>query len=85
MKVQYMLVMFAVLSLFSALFFIKFIGGAIISMILFFILCAPFMLFALKKNYRVALIYPLVFFFRSIFFITGMSLGLLHVLTGKIK
>ena len=85
MKVQYMLVIFALLSLFSALIIDVFIWVASVCIILFFILCTPFMLFALKKNFKVTLIYPFICFFRAIFFITGMSLGLVHVLTGKIK
>jgi cellulose synthase/poly-beta-1,6-N-acetylglucosamine synthase-like glycosyltransferase len=85
MKFQYVLVIFTLLFLSGALIAGEFIWPVVISMALFLILCAPFMLFALKKNYKVALIYPFVLFLRSISFTAGMLLGLLHVLKGDLK
>nr|ADI22506.1 glycosyltransferases, probably involved in cell wall biogenesis [uncultured verrucomicrobium HF0500_08N17] len=57
----------------------------IVCVTLFILLQIPFFIFALKKNIKVAFLsFPIVTF-RSIFFLSGMLLGVTHVIMGKLK
>ncbi len=50
----------------------------------FLALCTPFISFAIKHDLRVAIVSPVIILLRSICFIAGMSMGIIHVFRGKL-
>lgn len=85
MKLQYIVVVFSLFSLLISLINTKYLIVSLGVLGIFWILCIPFVLFASSKNLTVALISPFVLFLRAIFFIAGMSLGIISVFSGKLK
>lgn len=85
MKTQFSMVLLFFIS--SPILFIenKYSIFPLIFLLMFLILCVPFISFTIRRNFNVALISPFIIFMRSLFFMAGMILGLFHTFTGKLQ
>ena len=85
LKLQYLcIILFIILSVLVLLNFINKLTPIVFA-ILFILLQFPFFFFSVKKNYKVALFSFLIVTLRSIFFLSGMMLGVSHLIMGKLK
>jgi cellulose synthase/poly-beta-1,6-N-acetylglucosamine synthase-like glycosyltransferase len=84
MKFQYFFVVSFFLSV--PIFFInpKYSFVPLVCISCFLALCTPFISFAIKYDLRVAIVSPVILLMRSISFIAGMFIGIIHVFRGKL-
>ena len=85
MKSQFILVFFSILSLPVVLIDSIYLLFTLVCVLLFVILCIPFINFVGHKNIKVILISPFIIFLRAVFFMTGMIFGVIIILYKKFK
>ena len=85
LKLQYLCITLIFIS--SVLVLLNFISEMtpIVFFVFFMLLQFPFFFFAIKKNCRVAMFSFFIITFRSIFFLSGMIVGVSHLIMGKLK
>lgn len=84
MKSQFILVLFFFISIPTLLIDSIYVIVPLILILLFIILCLPFIFFVGVKNLKIALISPTIIFLRAIYFLTGMILGVFYIFKKKL-